>query len=143
MTGGGAAGPRRHARDEAAIRGLEQAYDTAWNAGDLRALVSLFANDAVLINPRGQIARGRAEIEQVMRRFLGGSARESTHTTVVAEVNFLTDDVALVDGEATLEGVTGPDGESEPPLLHRFTDVMIRAEGIWSIAHVRAYVFMG
>lgn len=143
MIGGGATGPEQRAREAAAIRGLEQAYDAAWNTGNLSALVALFAKDAVLINPRGGVARGRAEVEQVMRQFLGGPARKSTHTTTVADIHFLTDDVAIVDGEATLDGVLGRDGGSEPPLVHQFTDVMTRIEGTWSIAHVRGYVFMG
>ena len=143
MIPGGTAGPRDRARDEAAVRGVERAYDAAWNSGDITALVALFATDAVLMNPRGEIARGRAEIERVMRRFLGGAARKSSHTSVVSDVHLLTDDVAIVDGEATLEGLVGPDGASCPPLVHQFTDVIARTDGTWSIAHVRAYVVRG
>jgi uncharacterized protein (TIGR02246 family) len=61
-------------KDEAAILALERAYDAAWNAGDVRALIGLFTADAVVVNPRGEIARGRVELERVLGRFLLGPA---------------------------------------------------------------------
>jgi uncharacterized protein (TIGR02246 family) len=131
-----------HARDEAAVRGVEQVYDAAWNRGDVEVLIALFQDEAVIVNPRGQTARGRAEIEQVMRQFLAGPAARSTHTSVIRQVHFLGDEVAIVDGEATLNGIIGPDGGTEPPLVHQFTDVLTRTRDTWLIAHVRAYVLM-
>jgi uncharacterized protein (TIGR02246 family) len=136
------AGSREHLPDEAAIRGVEQAYDSAWNRGDVGALVALFRDEAVIVNPRGQTVRGRAELEPLIRQFLGGPARGSTHRSVIEKVHFLGDDVAIVDGEATLDGMIGAEGEPEPPLVHRFTDVLTRTRGSWLIAHVRAYVYM-
>jgi hypothetical protein len=58
---------------------------------------------------------------------------------MVASVRFVVDDVAIVDGEATLAGL--PD--SSAPFVHQFTDVVIGVDGDWAIAHVRAYVFSG
>ena len=142
MARGKATATRDRARDDAGVRALEQAYDAAWNGRDISALVALFTIDAVLINPRGQVARGRGEVEQVIRGFLDGPARKSSHTSVISDVHFLTADVAIVDGEATLTGVLRPDGATELPLVHRFTDVITRSDGSWSIAHVRAYVYM-
>ena len=57
-------------------------------------------------------------------------------------MRFVSDDVALADGEAVIEGLRGPDGGVMPPLVHRFTDVLVRQDGSWRIAQVRAYVFM-
>ena len=134
--------PEDHARDEAAIRALEAAYDASWNAGDVRSLVAAFAPEAVVVNPLGQVARGQAEIERVMHAFLSGPARGSTHNSTVFRVEFVTDDVAVVDGEATLERLAGPDGAPSPPLVHRFTDVVVRQDDAWLLAQVRAYVLM-
>jgi hypothetical protein len=36
------------------VRAVESAYDRAWNVGDIEALVSCFADDAIVVNPRGQ-----------------------------------------------------------------------------------------
>jgi hypothetical protein len=50
--------------------------------------------------------------------------------------------VAVVDGEATLAGLKAPDGTAEPPMVVKFTDVMVEHEGRWTIVDVRAYVFL-
>jgi hypothetical protein len=57
-------------------------------------------------------------------------------------VRFVTEDVALADGEAVIEGLQRPDGGAMRPLVHRFTDVLVRGEEGWRIAQVRAYVLM-
>jgi uncharacterized protein (TIGR02246 family) len=128
-------------QDEAAIRGVEQAYDSAWDAGDLRALMGLFTPAAVVVNPVGKVASGHAEIQRVLTEFLSGPARGSTHASVISAINFVTDDVALVDGEARLERLRTSDASPTSSVVHRFTDVLVKRDGRWSIAQVRAYVF--
>ena len=129
-------------KDQVAIRELEEAYDSAWNAGDVRSLVDAFTPDAVVVNPMGQRAHGQAEISRVLAAFLSGPASGSRHKSVVLGIEFITDDVALVDGEATLDGMMGTGETTAAPLVHRFTDVVVKRGGAWKIAHVRAYIFM-
>jgi len=123
------------ARDDAAIRAVEAAYDLAWDNGDIVALVACLTEDAVVVNPRGELARGHAEIMSVLGEFLNGPAKGSKHQSVVSRVDFITEDVAIVDGEARIENIARYDGT----LVHHFTDVMVRRNGGWVIAHVRAY----
>ena len=137
-----ARGSRPRALDEAAIRTLEAAYDGAWNAADLDALISPFVPDATIVDPFGGVSSGRAEIERLLATLLAGAGRGSTHASTVLGVRFVTDDVALVDGEAVIEGLKGPDGDDLPALVHRFTDVLVGRDGTWRIAQVRAYVLM-
>ncbi|WP_374711255.1 SgcJ/EcaC family oxidoreductase [Caldilinea sp.] len=59
--------------DEAAIRSVEAAYDAAWQAGDVEAILACLTEDAVLINPRGDIARGRSQIRRELESVLRGS----------------------------------------------------------------------
>jgi uncharacterized protein (TIGR02246 family) len=120
--------------DEADIRALEAAYDAAWRRGDIDALMACFASDAVVVNPLGQTAQGREEIESMLRDFLSGPARDSNHKSRIVRLSFITNDVAVVDGEAVLEGAA----VQETVLQHRFTDIFVR-RGAWTIAHVRAY----
>jgi uncharacterized protein (TIGR02246 family) len=129
-------------KDEVAIRALEEAYDSAWNAGDVRSLVAAFTPDAVIVNPMGKRAQGQAEISRVLEEFLGGAARGSRHKSVVFGVEFIGDDVALVDGEARLEGMTGAGEVMAAPLVHRFTDLVVKRGGAWKVAQVRAYIFI-
>jgi uncharacterized protein (TIGR02246 family) len=126
--------------DTSEICKIEEAYDAAWNAGDVEALIALFSPDAVVVNPLGKIARGRAEIQCVLEQFLAGAARGSRHTSTVSSIDFITDEVAIVDGEAQLEGVSDA-ALRQSVLAHNFTDVMVKIDGNWFIAHVRAYVF--
>jgi hypothetical protein len=45
------------AAEVAAIRALEAAYDKARPAGDLDAMVRCLRGDAVVVSPRGEVAR--------------------------------------------------------------------------------------
>jgi uncharacterized protein (TIGR02246 family) len=125
-----------HSRDEPAIRAVEAAYDEAWNNGDIEALVHCLTRDAVLVNPRNEVARGRAEIMRVVGEFLNGPARGSKHKSLISRVEFITEDVAIVDGQARIVDLAG---HTEHALIHQFTDILVRKNGVWAIAHVRAY----
>jgi len=124
--------------DEAAIRALESAYDAAWNAGDAAAAARLFVPDAVVVNPSDGISLGRDAVEQSLQELFAGRGRGSQHISHLLAIYFVTSDVAVLDGEAVIIGFGG--GLS--PLRHRFTDVLVRRDGEWRIAQVRAYVFM-
>ena len=129
-------------KDQLAIRALEEAYDSAWNAGDVTSLVAAFTPDAVVVNPMGKRAQGQAEIGRVLEAFLSGPANGSRHKSVVLGIDFITDDVALVDGEATLDGMIANDESMAAPLVHRFSDLVVKRGGAWKVAQVRAYIFM-
>ena len=135
-------GPDPRSLDEAAIRALEAAYDAAWNAADLEALTAPFTPDATIVDPFGGVSSGRAEIGRLLGTLLAGSGRGSTHAGTIRGVHFVTDDVALADGEAVIEGLKRPDGSAMPPIVHRFTDVLVRGDEGWRIAQIRAYVLM-
>jgi uncharacterized protein (TIGR02246 family) len=135
-------GPGSRSLDEAAIRALEAAYDRAWNAADLGGLTAPFTPDASIVDPFGGVSSGRAEIERLLTTLFDGAGRGSTHTSTVLSVRFVTDDVALVDGEAVIEGLGESGGGVMPTLVHRFTDVLVKHDGSWRIAQVRAYVFV-
>jgi uncharacterized protein (TIGR02246 family) len=120
--------------DSDAVLATEAAYDAAWNAGDVDGLMACFADDAVLINPRGETAVGAQEIRERLGSFLHGDANGSRHTSRAVRVCFVTPDVAVVDGEASVNGAA-----ELGSLNHRFTDILVRHDRCWKIAHVRAY----
>lgn len=128
--------------DELAIRERERAYDAAWTAGDVEGLVGSFTSDAVIVNPYGQVINGVAQIELALRLFLSGEAADTAHSSSVSAVRFVNADVAIVDGEATIQGPALPGGDPVPPLVHLFTDVLVRRGDSWRISQVRAYTFM-
>lgn len=124
-------------RNEELVLKVESAYDHAWQVGDVEGIVACLTKDAVLISPRGEVACGHQEIRNLLGEFLGGPAKGSTHTGRIIRVNFVTDDVAVVDGEALIEGVEFAD--SSALAHHRFTDVLVRSGDVWLIAQIRAY----
>jgi len=125
-------------RDEAEIRTIEATYDSAWGSADVAGMMSLLESDVVIISPMGETSVGASEVQRLLGDFLSGAGLGSTHTSRPKRISFVSDDVALFDGEATIVGPNLP-----RPLVHDFTDVFIRREGQWRIAHVRAYVFLG
>ena len=123
--------------DEAAVRAVESAYDVAWNAGDVSAVLRLLTDGVVITNPSGETTAGRDEAASSFTTLMDGPARGSRHTSEVVAVRFVTPEVALVDGLATISGF----GEHSEPLRHNYTDVLVRTPAGWRIDQVRAYVF--
>lgn len=124
-------------RDQATIRGIEDAYDLAWNRGNAHSLVASFTRDAVVVNPRGEVVVGKAAFEDLMTRLLSGPFKGTTHTSTILRIHFPTEDVAVVDGEATLTGIPQRDGSTTSEHV-RFTDILVKTGDRWWIAHVRA-----
>ena len=121
--------------DEVRIRETEAAYDKAWQRGDIDSIMICFTNDAVLISPRGDIAIGKQQIHDLLSNFLGNEAKNTKHSSRITRINFVTDDVAVVDGEAFIEG----ENLSASVKHHSFTDILVRTGDVWLIAQIRAY----
>ena len=124
-------------RDEAEIRAVESSYDEAWAAADIAGLMSVLELDVVIFDPLGGVSIGKPEAQKLLQDFLSGAGHSSTHMSRPKRVSFVTSDVALFDGQAT---ITGPN--LSKPLVHDFTDVFVRRDDCWRIAHIRGYVFM-
>jgi len=122
--------------DEELIRKTEAAYDKAWQQEDVEGVVACFTEDAVLISPRGDVAIGKEQIRKLFNDFLGNEAQNTKHTSRITRISFVTDDVAMVDGEALIEGTAEL---SASDAHHRFTDILVRSGDDWLIAQIRAY----
>ncbi|MEE4025203.1 nuclear transport factor 2 family protein [Gordonia sp. PKS22-38] len=125
------------ASDESAILRVEADYDRCWANGDIDGLLACLTEDAVLVSPRGDVAEGHEEIRRELSDVLGGEALRSTHRIEVVRIRFVTDDVAVLDGIATVDRP----GDGDLPCLsieHRFTDVFVRRGASWLVAHIRA-----
>ncbi len=121
--------------DEELIRKAEAEYDHAWQRGDIESIMECFTDDALLISPKGDIAFGAEQIRNLLSAFLGGEAKGSKHTSRITQISFVTDNVAVADGEAFIEGV---ENLSATVTHHRFTDILVRSGEAWLIAHIRA-----
>ncbi|WP_299445496.1 SgcJ/EcaC family oxidoreductase [uncultured Phycicoccus sp.] len=122
------------------VRRVESDYDEAWGRGDVDGLLRCLTDDVVLVSPRGDVARGSAEARALLVELFAGWARGSSHRSTVLRVDLLTEDVAVLDGTARLSGL-GPQAPGVDPdgsMVHGYTDVLVRRDGRWRIAHVRA-----
>jgi len=126
------------AYDEAAVRAVEAAYDSAWNAGDVTSILQLLTDSVIIINPYGEKTAGRVAVKMLFTTLFNGVGKGSSHTSQIREVHFITSDVALIDAEAVISNF-GPGPE---PVRHSFTDLLVRTSNGWRIDQVRAYGFM-
>jgi uncharacterized protein (TIGR02246 family) len=123
--------------EEARIRKTEAAYDQAWQEGDVDGIMVCFTDDAVLVSPRGDVATGKEQIRSLLHNFLGSEARDTKHTSRITRISFVTDDVAVVDGEAF---IAGSENLSTLVKHHSFTDMLVRTGDVWLISQIRAHV---
>ncbi len=122
------------------VRRVESDYDEAWGRGDVDGMLRCLTDDVVLVSPRGDVARGSGEVRALFEQLFAGWARGSSHRSTVLRVDLLTEDVAVLDGTARLSGLgpQAPGVGSDGTMVHGYTDVLLRRDGRWRIAHVRA-----
>ena len=129
-----AARPATGADDEiAGVRKSCEAVVSGWNKHDAKAIAAVFAEDADMISPHGQLVSGRAAIEKAFTEDMNGPLKESAITVIKEPVRFPTADIAVSDAEVTLEGALGPDGKKSAPMTMIVTNVWKKADGKWWI----------
>src|SRR5690348_3026074 len=66
-------------------------FETAWTKGDTQAMAAVFAEDAKLINPMGESAEGRAQIQKLFEREHGTGMpmKDSTFSQRITDVRQL------------------------------------------------------
>jgi uncharacterized protein (TIGR02246 family) len=102
------------------------AFGEAFNAGDVDALLALYAPDASLVPQPGQVVSGTAALRAALAGFLAlrGQMTLETRAIVVAG------DLAQTHGQWTLSG-TAPDG-SPLQMAGRSAEVLRRQpDGTW------------
>lgn len=88
------------ARSESALQALIVEHDRAWNAHDPDAMTALFVEDGSLITPGGKQVEGHAALRALFAS--PGPTKQSTSSTELDGVRFLSPDLALLDATQTL-----------------------------------------
>jgi uncharacterized protein (TIGR02246 family) len=118
-------------------------FEDAWNRHDPQALAAAFAEDGVLINPRGRVARGRAEIRQLFEdEQLRGPMRGTRLTGRVTSVRQVAPGLAFVDQEVTVSGAKDSSGQVLPDERLHAALLLVRRGGTWQALEARPYVLM-
>jgi len=88
--------------DRQAVHAAIAAFDAGWNKHDPDALAALLADDAVTVTPRGTRVEGRVAHHDMYAS--PGPTKQTQSTTTVEGVQWLADDLVLVDARQTLDG---------------------------------------
>jgi uncharacterized protein (TIGR02246 family) len=125
-----------HCKDDkaaTAVRNLYVQYDAAWNQGDVKALLKIWADEAKHVEPDGRVLNGRAAIDAEFGRRFASEWKGSQSKQTVEAVQFVKPDVALVDASYEVTGARDAEGKPLPPLRGRYLDVWVKKAGKWRI----------
>jgi ketosteroid isomerase-like protein len=129
------------AGDEAGIKKTFKEFSEAWAAGDAKAIGALFTKESSIINPFGQEAWGREDIEKVVAGDLD-MMKGSTHSVDNYKFHFVLSGFALVDATGTLSGLKNVDGSAAADKsVHIYAAMALRGAK-WYFLALRPYMFM-
>jgi len=130
--------------EKAAIRQRHEEWMATWNQHDAKKLAAFWANDGDLIDPSGVVAQGRDAVQKYFEERFGanGSMSATTYSGTIDNIRFIGDDVAIVDVNATVAGMKGPDGQPSPMPKHHVTWVAKKEAGKWVAVAARPAVPM-
>lgn len=127
-------------KNERKVRELYQRFNEAWNKHDYEALSNMYAIDGDHIEPDGDHADGRPAVALLLKR-QHESVFKNTHLMLnIADIWFVTGEVALVDGGYAISGIRTPDGKEVPERRGHLTAVVLYEDGKWWIAASRLMV---
>jgi len=120
---------------EASVRGIVAAQVAAWNAGDGTAYAKDLASDASFTNLFGMVLYGAAAFAERHRQILATFYKGTTKHHSIRRIRFVTPDVAIVDIDNEVRGVTAmPPGIPVPPdgiVRTQLMEVIVRRGGRW------------
>lgn len=130
-------------RDEEAIRAAIIATIDGFNAHDAERATQAYMPESDLVTVRGDVLKGRAEIERRLVELFATRGRHATQEILEVRIRFITDDAALAHVRVEMSGLVAPDGQAVP--LHQELNlrVFVRHEGVWRVAAFHNTVVAG
>ena len=123
--------------DDLAIRVIVAAQEQAWNRGDADAYAQHVSPDLAFTNLFGMVMYGKMAFIARHREILATFYKGVTKKHVVRRIRFVTSDVAIVDIDNELSGITTmPEGIAIPAsgiLRTQLMEVFVRHEGTWLV----------
>jgi uncharacterized protein (TIGR02246 family) len=100
--------------DREGVLALNEMLLVAWNAHDAEGFVKPWEDDADHVNIFGDIMLGKDEIRAGTIAIFGGMMSQSRSDVTVRDLRFPTRDIAILDLDQTLTGISGPPGNPIP-----------------------------
>lgn len=127
--------------NDAAIRATDQAFATAWNHHDAKAMAASWAKNGDLINPFGRVANGRVEIEKLIQDEHATAFKSSTYTPGTMSIRFIERDLAVAESDSEITGIVNPDGSSAPAMKVHILRIVQKKDGVWSTLTARPVLY--
>jgi len=120
---------------EAAIRAIVAAQAAAWNAGDGAGYANDLAPEASFTNLFGMVMYGKPAFVERHSEILATFYKGTTKHHTIRRIRFVTPDVAVVDIDNEVRGVTSmPGGIAVPAdgvIRTQLMEVMVRRQQRW------------
>jgi uncharacterized protein (TIGR02246 family) len=120
-----------HSADEAVIRENIAKFAKAYNAGDAKAVASLFAQDGEIEDKEGTETEGREAIEKTFAELFAQMPQKQIEI-YVDSIRFIGNDLAVEVGKT--KETPSP---TEPPEYDRYTVLHVKRDGKWQMALAR------
>jgi uncharacterized protein (TIGR02246 family) len=119
--------------DEAAVRGLPQAFCAAFNKHDGHQLAQIMAEDVDFVTVGATWLHGRSDFEKYHSRLLGGRFSDVNLQLLQVAIHFLRPEVAIVHWSWTATGDRNPDGSARQRRYGLMTMVAEKRGGRWLV----------
>jgi uncharacterized protein (TIGR02246 family) len=122
------------AEDEQEIRRVIVSMTEGFNSHDGIAASRMYQDDARLVTVRGEVMKGRSEIERGLSAIFASRAKNATHRTLDQTIRFIRPDVAVAHVTNELSGLVAPDGQPLPSHQELSLRVFVKEAGKWHVA---------
>jgi uncharacterized protein (TIGR02246 family) len=119
--------------DQQAIVAVMDRFVGAWNQHDAIAFAAIFAEDADFTNWRGEGASGQAKIEAFHAPMFATIFKDSHLRYTAIKTRLIRPDVAAVDVQWHMTGVTDAQGNPRPDRRGLLSFTMEKSVGQWQI----------
>ena len=125
--------------DRAAIQSVLDAHGAALTRGDAYSATAILTEDADWVSGGGRVFVGRPAITKMHRDLFAGAAKGTRHSHPgTPNIRFVTQDVAIVDGDSYMAGFRDEHGNELPGEYTRYTAVFVRKSGKWYVTAFRS-----
>jgi uncharacterized protein (TIGR02246 family) len=135
VTGWNVVPPAQAPDAEATIRSIVADQAAAWDAGDGDAYASRVAADVSFTNLFGMVMYGKPAFATRHKEILASFYKGTTKHHAIRRIRFVTPDVAIVDIDNQVRGVTAMPGALAVPsggvMKTQLMEVFVRRDGGW------------
>jgi uncharacterized protein (TIGR02246 family) len=119
------------------LKELTEKLNQGFANKDAHAVAQLFTEDGRLMNPRGEKASGREDVQKLLQSDMDGFLKNASLTVTNVDIKLIKPSVAIVDFDHVLTCTNEAAKGSLPPNVHVST-VAVKKNGQWLFKEVRA-----